>query len=733
MMDYLLPAACFLPMAAGAACFFAGKRSLKAMYLIQAAACAAALALCLCLFLSGGAALAVPGICGLSLNFRSDGFRGLYAVIAAFMWLMTGLFSPRYFAHHHRLPRYALMNLLTFGATLGLFLSDDLYTAFIFFEIMSFASFALVIQEETEGALGAANLYLAVAVIGGLTALMGLFLLWRETGTLFYDGIRAALGSGPVNGKVTWAAWLITLGFGAKAGLFPLHIWLPKAHPVAPAPASALLSGVLTKTGVFGLIVVCARIMPANAAYGNALLILAVITMALGAVLALFSTDLKRTLACSSMSQIGFITVGLSMMVLLGHEGALAAYGAVTHMVNHSLIKLTLFLAAGTVYMNTHQLNLNDIRGFGRKKPLLHISFLLGALAIGGVPFLGSGYHSKSLLHESILELIAVQKEHGAPWLPYKCAEILFLVSGGLTVAYMTKLYICIFWQKHPARQAEFDRMNGYLTPLSAFALLGSALVLPILSFLPGATLRPLADGSAAFFGQGHLEHAIHWFSGENLLGAAESLSIGALVYLLIVRKWLMKKEAGSMIYLNRWPERLDLVALLYRPLVMDWLPGILSAVTGFLARLPESKLIQSWIPRAVTAVTRFFADLPEGKGVSVVLPRCVLALVRLAAELPERIALFFRRTLFRPRRAARSVPVGNKVTWYLGLGLNGCARLLNRTLLRRHPLRTDFEYLLAASWRGLKDSVSALTVSVSFGLLLLCVGLYITCICLLW
>ncbi len=709
MMHFLLPIACFLPMAAGTACFFAGKKSLCALHGLQIGGCAVTFCLCLMLFITGDAALTIPGVCGLSLNFKCDGFRGLYALVAAFMWLMTALFAPRYFAHHDNLPRYALMNLLTCGATLGLFLSDDLYTAFIFFEIMSFASFCLVIQEETPGAIRAANLYLTVAVIGGLTALMGLFILWHETGTLFYDGIRDALGSAPVSGRITWAAWLVTIGFGAKAGLFPLHVWLPKAHPVAPAPASALLSGILTKAGVFGLIVVCSRILPGNAVYGNALLALAVITMLLGAVLALFSTDLKRTLACSSMSQIGFISVGLAMMVLSGEEGTLAAYGAVSHMVNHSLIKLTLFLAAGAVYMNAHTLDLNELRGFGRKKPLLHFCFLAGALAIGGVPFLGSGYHSKSLLHESILEFISMQKEAGAPWMPYKCAEILFLLSGGFTVAYMTKLYICLFWQKHPTRQQEYDRMTNYLTPASAAALVCSAVTLPILSFFPGFTLRPLMDGSAAFFGQPVLSHAIHWFSGENLLGAAESLLIGAALYLLVVRKLLMKKEAAGDIYLNRWPAKLDLAEGLYRPLVMEWLPNLTAAVTGFVANLPEC----GFTKHGLTGV-------------------CV-GIVRFLAELPERFVLFLRYTLFRPRRAARPVPVGNRLTWYLGRFLDGCARLLNKTLLRRRPLRTDFEYVLAASWRGLKDSMSSLTVSVSFGLLLLCVGLYITCAYLLW
>ena len=141
------------------------------------------------------------------------------------------------------------------------------------------------------------------------------------------------------------------VGCAATAGLYPLHIWLPKAHPVAPAPASALLSGILTKSGVFGMIVICSSLMPGNEAFGNALLVLAVITMFLGALLALFSVDLKRTLACSSMSQIGFITVGLCMMVLLGEHGSLSSYGVVMHMMNHSLIKLVLFMAAGVIYL----------------------------------------------------------------------------------------------------------------------------------------------------------------------------------------------------------------------------------------------------------------------------------------------------------------------------------------------------------------------------------------------
>lgn len=710
-MSLLLPLLCFGPMLLAVVCYAVSRRSLGGMNALVSLTGIVTFLGCLALNLLGELSFTLPGFCGLGLNLRVDGFRAVYAGVAAFMWMMTGLFAPEYFAHYHNKGRYSLFNLMTLGATLGVFLSDDLYTTFIFFEIMSFTSYTWVAHEETPGAMKAAGTYLAVAVIGGLTTLMGLFLLYFRLGTLSFDGIQAAVYLGQASQReLTVATWLVVVGFAAKAGLFPLHIWLPKAHPVAPAPASALLSGILTKSGVFGLIVVCGRLMPGNAAFGNALLVLAVVTMFLGAVLALFSVDLKRTLACSSMSQIGFITVGLSMMTLLGEEGSLAAYGAVMHMMNHSLIKLVLFMAAGVVYMNLHQLNLNDIAGFGRKKPLLHIAFLLGALSIGGVPPIGSGYNSKSLLHEAILELVAHQQAHGGVWLPYKLVEIVFLVSGGLTVAYMTKLYICLFWQKHPTRQEEFNGMKHYMNGLSAFALLGSAAVLPVLGALPAYVLSPVGQRSAAFFGQKALPHAIAYFSLENLQGAAVSIAIGAAVYLLIVRRCLMRQaENGVSMYVNLWPAKLDLEERVYRPLVMELLPNAALAVTGFLANLPDGRLVRVVIPQIASAVTRFLS------------------------ELPERIVMFFRRGVFRPKKTASPVPVGNRLTWNLGLAMNAVARALNKTVCRRRPLRTDFEAVFAASWRELSESLSNLTISVSFGLLLLCIGLYLTCVYLLW
>ncbi len=674
---FLIPVVILLPMVMAVIAACISKRSPFLRDALVVGTGIATFALCVLLAFQGKSELVIPGVCGFGLTFQADGFRAIYACIAAFMWMMSGIFSPEYFSHHaENRGRYSLFNLLTLGATLGVFYSNDLYTTFIFFEIMSVTSFVMVAHEETPGAMRAAYTYLAVAVIGGMTTLMGLFLLYKQLGTLGFEAMQTARAAGTAD--LTAAAWLVIVGFAAKAGLYPLHIWLPKAHPVAPAPASALLSGILTKSGVFGLIVVCSRLMAGDAAFGNLLMVFACITMFLGALLALFSVDLKRTLACSSMSQIGFITVGLATMVLLGEHGSFAAYGTVMHMANHSLIKLVLFMAAGVVYMNTHSLDLNVIRGYGRKKFVLHLCFLLGALSIACIPPIGSGYNSKSLLHEALLELIVHQQEHGHIWVPYKAAEILFLISGGLTIAYMVKLYICIFWQKNPTRQEEYNASGRSMNPLSALALIGSAIVLPFLGAMPATFLTPLGDMSAHFFQQHAPEHAIAYFCAANLEGAAISISIGAAVYLLIVRPLLMKKdENGLRVYVNRWPATLDLE--------------------------DASKFTLTFIPRAVTTI------------------------IRGVAELPEHIVFFLRKTVFAVSHAHRRPPVGNRFTWTVGNAMNAVSKLLNRLFHREKPFRTDFEYVLDASWTELRKSTGLFTVSVSFGLLLMCVGLYIT------
>ncbi|MCI9581058.1 MAG: sodium:proton antiporter [Oscillospiraceae bacterium] len=587
--------------------------------------------------------LQVPWVCGLGLTLTLDGFRRLYTLIGGFMWLVSALASPRYFRRYRRRNRYYFFFLLTLGATVGVFLAADLTSVFLFFEIMSLASYVWVAQDERRESLRAGDTYLAVSVVGGLVMLMGLLLLSAQAQTQTTRYI---------------AGFCLLFGFGAKAGSFPLHIWLPKAHPVAPAPASALLSGILTKAGIFGVLMLSTDLFRGDQLWGRVILYLGCATMVLGAVLAVFSMDLKRTLACSSVSQIGFILVGIGVSTLLRAENALAARGALLHMVNHSLIKLVLFLAAGVVFQNIHKLDLNEIRGFGRGKPLLHFVFLMGALGVGGIP-LWNGYVSKTLLHEAILEL------------GYPVIEPLFLLSGGLTLAYMGKLYVTLFWQKNqdPACQARFDGMRQYMDPAAAFGLTVSALLLPLLGAVPNRTADRVADFGQAFLAAGELEHRVRYFSWENLQGALISVVIGLVVYLVVIRLCRLDQK-------DRWPWWLDLEDLVYRPVLTAILPVILGTLSRILDRLMDSVIV------------------------------------------------LLRKTVYRETPIPHELEEGNAFTYAVGGFLDRCAAIFHN--------RTNYRHKLAMLYDDISQNGAIIGGSLSFGLFMTSVGLILILVYLL-
>ena len=628
----------------------------------------------------------VPYVCGFGLHFTLDGFRALYAAIASFMWMMSTLFSKEYFSHYRNRNRYYLFLLLTLGATIGVFLSADFYTTFIFFEIMSFTSYVWVAHDEKKESLRAAGTYLAVAVIGGLVMLMGIFLLYHIAGTLQFDelvGYISCADSG--DQTMLWAAGICLLfGFGAKAGAFPLHIWLPKAHPVAPAPASALLSGILTKAGMYGILILSSYLFLGSSAWGSMILIIGVCTMVVGAVLALFSVDLKRTLACSSVSQIGFILVGVGMSGLLAEVNGLAVRGSLLHMVNHSLIKLALFMAAGVVFMNVHKLNLNDIKGFGRKKPLLNYIFLMGALGIGGIP-LWNGYISKTLIHESIVEYISLLQEGVVSGIfsadAMRAIEWTFLFSGGLTVAYMLKLYVALFVEKNddPSVQEKYDSLKGrYMNKVSAFALTVSATLLPVMGFLPGIVMNTMADLGQSFLQGGEAE-AITYFSFGNLKGGLISIGIGVLIYLVVVRMWLIRKEEGTTVYLNRWNPYLDLENTIYRPLLLKFFPLFF----GVICRVLDS--------------------------------------------LVDTFVVVLRKTIYRDSKLPHELEEGTIITHMLGCMANAAQKAGNATIWKKKKRNVDYEHKYALVYEELQEDKFIIGRSMSFGLLMFCIGLLLT------
>lgn len=676
----------------------------------------------------------LPLFGGLGLSFTLDGFRLLYGLVAAFMWMMTTVFSKEYFAHYRNRNRYYLFMLFTLGATIGVFLAGDFYTLFVFFEMMSFTSYVWVAQDERKESLRAAETYLAIAVLGGLVMLMGIFLWYDMTGTLSFDKLFEAAQPYAGSAKLYIAGACMLFGFGAKAGAFPLHVWLPKAHPAAPAPASALLSGILTKSGVLGILLISCNLFMTDEKWSALLLVIGVVTMLGGALLALCSVDLKRTLACSSMSQIGFIIVGIGMTGLLraltgeSEAGIVAVRGTFLHMVNHSLIKLVLFMAAGVVFMNAHKLDLNDIRGFGRKKPLLHISFLAGALGIGGIP-LFNGYISKSLLHEGIVEYM--HELHGLEgqtaifettgiWsqvsfgmTEMKVVEWIFLLSGGLTIAYMTKLYICLFIEKNrdAAVQERFDAMKGqYMNKQSVLALAGSAALIPVLGMLPHLTADKMADmGSVLFHITGSLE--VPYFNLENLKGAFISICFGAVIYLFIVRTAMIRRAGRTTLL-----ERVEM------DLKQENAAQSAVRMSGGGKGLFSGEVYVDILPKWMDLENVVYRPL-----LSKALPTIFGSICRVMDRLVDFIIVLLRKTIYRDSKLPHELPEGNIVTHAIGIFLDGCADMLNKTIRRKHPVVRHHEHKLAIWQETLSENNRMIARSLSFGLMLFCIGFLLT------
>ena len=620
----------------------------------------------------------LPEICGMGLHFTLDGFRSIYALVVAFMWMMVTLLSPQYFEKYRNRNRFYAFLLLTLGATMGVFLSADFFTTFIFFEIMSLTSYVWVAHDEKKASMKAAETYLGISVIGGMVMLMGLFMIYSELGTLRFDELKTVLipvaGQNLVSKQGIAGAICIFFGFAVKAGAFPVHIWLPKAHPVAPAPASALLSGVLTKTGIFGIMMVSFSILAHVEWFGYALLTVAVITMLLGAILALASVDLKRVLACSSLSQIGFILVGVAVFMISGLENELAARGTLIYMVNHSILKLVLFMAAGIIYMNTHTLDLNALKGYGRKKPVLHGCFLTGVLGIAGIPFF-NGYVGKTLIHEGLVEVSSIPG-----WV-----EALFLIAGGCTLAYMLKLYIWIFICKNNKAevQEKYDAQKKYLKLPGAIALIGSAVVIPVIGVVPNLTADAVMNFGQGLFGV-EAAHAVHYFAFHNMKGSIASIVIGILLYLLMVVMFSVEKKEDGNVYVNYWPEWLDLENLVYRPIFIQFIPFISHIICRVLDCLVDYSVI------------------------------------------------FLRKTLYKDSKLPHELPEGNILTHAAAVVTQDIVWLLNHTILRERPIRKKFDHWYAIHWEEYAENSQIIGRSLSYGLMLFCVGLVLTIVYLL-
>lgn len=638
--------------------------------------------------------VSIPEICGLGIRFKMDGFRAVYAMITAFAWAVSSFFALWYLKGEEHQGRYFGYTLLVLGMTLGVFLSADLYTTFIFFEGMSLASYVWVVFEEDAEAVRASKTYLAVAVIGGLVMLMGIFLLQKETGTLVIEDIVFAAQRAKDRTVIYAAGFCMLFGFGAKAGAYPLHIWLPKAHPVAPAPASALLSGILTKSGMYGILILAGRVFIGEKLFGEVLLVIAVLTMLTGAVIALFSIDIKHVLACSSVSQIGFILTGVSLACILREEQWLAVQGALLHMMNHSFFKLILFLLAGVIVKNLHSRDLNDLSGFGKEKPWFMVLFLMAYLGIAGIPG-WSGFVSKSMIHEAI---VVAAKESGSAM--YTVTEWLFLIAGGCTFAYMTKLFIVLFFRPQSAAvKAHSAKKTSYLPLWAKLMLSVPAALVYLAGTLPEYMMIPVAKKASDLLNYAAAEESFRTFTAENLKGGAISVAIGLILYCLAVRPLTEEKGRRNAVhYVNRYPVKVDLENALYRPVLLTALPTVCGGACRFLESMAET------VAKGVFG----FSKLVFG----------------FADRITELVTAGVRRSVLRPVCETPTMSQTKRASIFVGGFLNGVRNTVSALFKRKDRPKKDYVQVVNRGIDDVSETFKYVVRSLSYGLLAFCLGL---------
>ncbi len=392
------------------------------------------------------------GLPGLPFHFRLDALSALFLMVIGGAAAGVSLFSAGYFRRAEGTPPGLMcFQYHVFLAAMALVvLADDAYAFMVMWETMALASFFLVTANHRSAEIRRAGyLYLLIAHLGALAILLCFGVLQANTGDYSFDNMRVQTLS-PFWGS---AAFLLALvGFGAKAGLVPLHVWLPEAHPAAPSPVSALMSGVMLKTAVYGFLRVTYDLLPDLLWWwGVTALAVGLVTALLGVAFAAVQSDMKRLLAWSSVENIGLIFAGIGLSVLFAAYGmpavaALALTAALYHVASHALFKSLLFVATGSVLHATSERSLGRLGGLLRVMPWVGWASLLGVLAAAGLPPFG-GFVSEWLLLQSFLFTPQLPNSFLNMLIP-AVAALIALVAA-LAGYVMVKFYGVVFLGQH--------------------------------------------------------------------------------------------------------------------------------------------------------------------------------------------------------------------------------------------------------------------------------------------
>ncbi|MFA9517101.1 cation:proton antiporter [Halopenitus sp. H-Gu1] len=394
---------------------------------------------------------------GIEFTLRADPLGMLFAFLASGLWIVTSLYSIGYMRglDEPNQTRYFAAFALSLSTTMGIAFAGNLVTIFVFYELLSIATYPLVAHDETEEARSAGRKYLAYTMFGGgVLVLAGTVLIYWLTGlvgepTVSFsaggiDALATAASTDPLMAKIAFV--LLAVGFGVKAGMMPLHQWLPEAM-VAPTPVSGLLHAVaVVKSGAFGVSRVVLDVFGPEIVFdlgvGLWLSVAAAFTLTAASVIALRKDHLKQRLAYSTVSQLSYILLGLGLFGWYGLVGALL------HIPAHAFMKLTLFFCAGSIHVETHTDYISEMAGIGKRMPVTMGAFTVAAAGMAGIPLV-AGFVSKYYMLIGGVQMGAAFSPVG-----YYLAGAL-LLSGVLNIAYFWPVVYTAFFESEEAHDAK--------------------------------------------------------------------------------------------------------------------------------------------------------------------------------------------------------------------------------------------------------------------------------------
>jgi len=495
---------------------------------------------------------------GIPLLLRINTLSWFFAIAIQVITTLSILFSLSYMRGKERLDFYYLMMLLVNAGMLGIVLAGDLLSFYIFWEIMSWSAF-LLISYNRGAALEAGMKYIVMSIIGSICMLVAMISLYTNYSTLNISQISSQISSAS-SGYILFIVILLFVAFGIKNAVWPFHTWLPPAHSEAPSPFSAVLSGVLIKMGTFGFVLLMYVIAGLNifltlgrGSLHYVISLLAGITILIPTFIAIFQDDAKRLLAWSSISQVGYIIVGIAIGTSMGFAGGLF------HFFNHAFFKALLFLCIGAVEYRVSTRDLNSLGGLIKKMPFIFFGTLVGVCGLIGVP-LTNGFVSKWLIYKTLIL-------NDYPFLAF----VALLGTWG-TILYSYKLLHNVFLGSLPTR---FEKIQEAPVTMRIPVVILSLIIL-LFGILPGIPLK-IVNSIAVSAGFPSLDVSIWGISSEKGTLNMVNIFTAVLISLVFMRLIFQMGEkrvripqedsyaAGSYIPIDKYNYTLEFYQPLFR------------------------------------------------------------------------------------------------------------------------------------------------------------------------